>query len=557
VEALASASDRAVESERKRFVGLGLLACAVAAAAAVLLTMAQHLTFILDDWVLLIGREGWSAQALLAPFNQHLMLGPLLVYRLLLAVFGMNSAFPFFVASTFAFLLSCVLLFVYLRDRVGDWLALLGATVVLFLGAAYEGLLWPIEIGYFVSVSAGLGMLIAFDRKDERGDRIACGCLAVSMAFSSVGVAFAAGAIVDLCLGGRVWQRRLYLVLPIGLYVIWWLGWGHTAETPFDLGNVVHAPLWVLDAAASGVTSILGLATAQQSERPALPNIIWGRAIVICALGLGALQLARGWRPSRKFAVVLAIALTFWILGALNANWARSPLVSRYQYESAIFVLLIAAELGRGVRPRASILVLATGVAALSVFSGQSVLSSAYSQYWRPMGELEKVELAGLELAGSRAVPGHQFKYAPADATVGDYLSMAAAHGSPAVSRVELLASPEAKRAAADAALVEALELHLRRVYPDGSAHNCLRLRRGTMIHPINVRDGQLTLANNGEAPAELRVGRIADQPSVFIGHISPHAWGSLRLPPVSLHRPWRLDLTPGGPVAMCLKRTV
>lgn len=556
VEGFVLSHDRCLGVAPKlRFIVISLFALAVAAAATVLLTMARQLTFVSDDWVLLIGRKGWSTETLLAPFNEHLVLGPLLVYRLVLAVFGMGSAFPFFVASTLMFLLSCALLFVYLRSRVGDWLALLGAIVVLFLGAAYEDLLWPFQIGYFTSVAAGLGMLIALDRKDEKGDRIAYACLGVSMVFSGVGVAFAAGSVVDLFWSWRTRQRRMQLVLlPIALFAIWWLGWGHTAESHFSLDNVVHAPGWILDAAASGMTSLLGLATAL-NETPALPHLIWGRIVVIFALGLAAVQLGRGRRPSRELAVVVVIGLAFWVLAALNSTWARPPLASRYQYPSAVFILLIAAEAGRGIRPRTSMLVLATGMAAISVFSGVSLLSRAYSGEWRGTAQYTRAGLSGLELAGSPAASDYRYTFGSVNTAASDYLSTVAAYGSPALPRAELLASSEIHREAADQALVQALGLHLRREYPRASARNCDRLRNGTNIRPINVRHGQLTLSNNGKAPAELRVGRVADEARVYVGQIPPDARASLRLPQGSLYRPWHLDLATGGPITIC--RTV
>ena len=75
----------------------------------------------------------------------------------------MDSALPFRVVSIAIFLASVAVLFVYLRRRVGEWLALAGAVLILFLGAAWEDLLWPFQIGYFGSMASGLGMLLALD----------------------------------------------------------------------------------------------------------------------------------------------------------------------------------------------------------------------------------------------------------------------------------------------------------------------------------------------------------------------------------------------------------
>jgi hypothetical protein len=199
------------------------LVVALASAAVWLLSVDSHLTFVADDWELLVKRQGWSPGVFLDPFNENIVVGPAVLYKLLLAFFGMYSAFPFFVVSVGLFLLSATLLFVLLRRRVGDWAALIGVVLVLFLGAAFEDLLWSFQVGYFGSMVAGLGTLVALDRDDETGDVIGCGLLAASIAFSSLGLAFIAATAVAIAVGRRPRLKRVYVaLLPATLYLLWW-----------------------------------------------------------------------------------------------------------------------------------------------------------------------------------------------------------------------------------------------------------------------------------------------------------------------------------------------
>lgn len=238
------------------------LALAVTTSAVILFAWNADLTFYADDWELLVRRQGWGAGYFLAPFHEHVVLGPALAFKLLLAPFGMDSALPFYVASLSVFLLSAVLLFVHVRRPIGDALALASAVLILFLGAAFEDLMFAFQLGYFVSIAAGIGMLIALDREDEWGDCAGCALLAVSLVFPSLGIAFAAGALVDLALGRRPRSGRAYVALaPMALYAAWWLGWGHTAQHHVSLHNLLGTPKFVFDSAAAGVTSLLGLAT--------------------------------------------------------------------------------------------------------------------------------------------------------------------------------------------------------------------------------------------------------------------------------------------------------
>ena len=203
-----------------------LLALAIACSTAFILERSSRLTFIYDDWDLLVNRQSWSPGSFLDPYNEHIVLGPVIVFKFLVTTFGMNSAVPFRMAGLLLFMASAVLLFLWLRRRVGDWGALIGACLIVFLGASFENLLWPVQVAYFGSVAGGLGMLIALDRDDRLGDRVACGLLIVSMAFSSLGFAFLAGAIVELGLNRRSKLERLYVIaLPAALTFLWWAGW--------------------------------------------------------------------------------------------------------------------------------------------------------------------------------------------------------------------------------------------------------------------------------------------------------------------------------------------
>ena len=139
---------------------------------------------------------GSRPDVFLEPHYEHIAISLIAVYKTLLGVFGMDSPFPFQLVATLTFLLSVALLFVYLSRRVGRWLALAGALPILVLGPAWDDLLWPFQIGFFASMSAGLGALLASSAAIARGDLVACALLVVAISFSSLGLPFIAGAVV-------------------------------------------------------------------------------------------------------------------------------------------------------------------------------------------------------------------------------------------------------------------------------------------------------------------------------------------------------------------------
>jgi hypothetical protein len=466
----------------------------------------------------------------------------------------MDTAMPFFAVSIGLFLTSAVLLFALLRRRVGDWPALIGAVLLLFLGAAFEDLLFAFQTGYFASMAAGLGMLLAFDREDERGDAIACALLAVSLAFASIGLTFLVGAAAEILLGRRPRDRRAYVVLlPFLLYALWWLGWGHTAESNLGLDNVGHLPEFVFKSAAAGIVSLLGLATGDGSE-PSQPHLIWGELLLIPLVTGVGWRIYRDRGLSRGLAVALVLAVFLWGSAALVQNVDRLPTSSRYQYGSAIFLLLILAETLRGLRiPKVAIVATAL-VTGLAVNGGVSLTQREYRERWRPVGESLRTTLGAVDLAGSRAQPGFRIAFAPSPvATAGRYLSAADSYGSPGYGEAEIEARPEAERGGADLTLAQVLGLALLAPGPGDRTIACESLRASAAgATGTTLQRGGFTLTNQTGEPVEVMLGRFGEGQAVSLGPLPPGEKAALRIPVDRAERPWSLGLIGAGPVRLC-----
>jgi hypothetical protein len=80
-----------VSAQRVAIAGLGL---AVIASAIWLFSLDSQLTFIADDWELLVKRHGWGLEYFLDPYHENIVVGPAILYRLLLTVFGMGTRCP-------------------------------------------------------------------------------------------------------------------------------------------------------------------------------------------------------------------------------------------------------------------------------------------------------------------------------------------------------------------------------------------------------------------------------------------------------------------------------
>ena len=530
-----------------------LLAVAVVTSGVLLIRLDSQLTFVADDWIFLVKRDGWSADVFLLPSHGNLIVGLGFAYRLLREIFGMGSATPYYVVSIGCFLGSVIALFYFLRRRVGDWLALLAAVLILFLGAAFEDLLFAFQLGYFASVFAGLGALIALDRDDSFGDVVACALLTVSVAFASLGIPFLAGATVKLLLD-RGWGRHLLVVLaPILLLGLWWLGWGHDAGSKLSGSNTANTPGYVFDAASAGIVSLLGLAAGDGSE-PEQPHLIWGHVFLVVGMVLLIVKITREGKIPAGLAVALAMGVTFWVLAGINRDASRPPASSRYQYPSAVFLLLIVGEMIRGFRvPRVAVIVVAA-ITGGAIIGGISLLLREHDERWVPYADSLRSNLAAVEIAGPSGNPDFTVNYPPnISSSARDYLAATRRYGSPAFSESELVARPETERAAADLKMAQALGLEIAPPEPGVQTVGCQTLQATPLGETgITLLHGGFTLDDRGEAEVALSLGRFSEGLPVNFGSLAPHTPVSLYIPEDRSERPWRLGLTGSGPVRLC-----
>lgn len=521
----------------------------VIASAVFILGLTAKITFITDEWDLLLLRGGWGAGQILDPFHEHPVIGPALVYKVFQPVFGMDSARPFQLAATGAFLLGAVLFFVYVRRRVGDWAGLIMTALILFLGGAFEDLLWAFQLGYFGSLAAGLGALIALDRDDRRGDAIACGLLVVSVCFSSLGIPFIAAAVVEWLLNPRDRLRRVFVpAVPILFFAVWWLGWGSQAQSEFSLSNIPDLPSYLFNSIGAGFTTIAGLATGDGSE-PEQPHLIWGKLLLTAAL------LGTGWRLYRRgnlpkgLLVVGAAGLTFYLLAGLNQSDLRPPASSRYQLPSAVFILLFAAWVLEGVRIRMEVLAAAAVISLLAIGNGLSLMKDQAESRWQPTSENLLTSLGAIDLAGDAVRPDYAILVGlDQPVPIETYREATADFGSPGKSEDELRAADPAQRATADSTLIDALGIQLIGRRPE----------RKVVCEQISADDPPAyvgrrpDIRNLGSTDLGIGLSQFSDAPGPEIGSILPGSTAGLTLPKGDVTMPWKVAVTRGGPAMVC-----
>jgi hypothetical protein len=545
---------------RQYAIALGALGIA---SFAVIVVLGTRLTFFNDDWYFLLQRPGLESHGgldvLLAPHNSNLVLLPALAYKLLVAIFGLSSQLPFRVVLAVLLVSIGVLVFLLVSARVGQLLGLACVAVVLFLGAAWEDLLFFASIDLVGSVAAGLTALWALERDGARSRAVACALLVCSVAFSNVGIPFALAAAVLVLL--RAEPRRLWVaVVPVLLFGLWWAVDGSAQPSHLSAHNIEHLPRYIYDSLSAGLASATGLGRGSPSDVYTHGHIV----LAVVAAGTVVAALA-GWRPRRTVLIPVTAALAFWCLTGASYYAGRDPFASRYQLIDVVLLILIAAELARGAelgRLLRAVVVLATAAIVFSNIEGP--LSYGYNFLARESAYV-KAELGALEIAGNHAPPGLQLTDAVAHdpflsgVTAGRLWAETRAHGNvPSYTPAQIMAASPLERQGADGVL--ALAERLAPLPPAAAGYGqrgCLGVNTGPSGHSSEAQlaPGTWLLINTGKAGLAVGVRRFAPAGlPVYVALIAPRQAERLTIPRDTVAIPWNISLRGASSARLALR---
>jgi hypothetical protein len=263
-----------------------------------------------------------------------------LIYWALLSSVGLRSYLPYMAVLLALHGTAAVLLFEIVRHRAGDLVAIACAALFLVLGAAWENLLWAFQIAFVGSVACGLGMLLALDGPSTPRRLLAASLLlAGSLAFSGMGIMFAAGAAVMLVLSPARRRDLLWFAPVIVLFGLWYLAFGRSGtppNPPARLSNVLLVPLFVSWGLGQSAAGLIGQSGA------------WGPPALVVASWAVAVAWWRR-RPDPFALGVLGALLAVYVvtgLGRVQLGVQQAG-AGRYVYEGAALWLILLADVAR------------------------------------------------------------------------------------------------------------------------------------------------------------------------------------------------------------------
>jgi hypothetical protein len=538
-----------------------------------LLHLTRGTSFWFDEWNFILYRRGDDPGTFLRPYNGHLSLVPIFIYRVLLATVGLRHYAVYRVVATVGQLSCVALVFFYVRRRISDPLALAFATLVLLFGAGWQDFLWPFQIAWLISLGSGIGMLMMLDRRDRPGTLGACGLLALALASSGIGIIIGIGAVVETLQGHRGRRRPWVVLAPLIPYAVWWV----TDQRVAHHATLSEIPHFFVDAAGAAVGGLIGRSGAMTANGGQL--LTWGRplaAVALVALLVRVVALRRV--PPRLF-TVMAMLASFWLATAYSRAYfahGDQAWASRYIYIGGVLLLLLLTEALRGVSIPASVMAVIAALVVVAIASNVTENLRPGAAYLRDVGQQTNAVLGALQIARPVMPPGYVSAYLPGAPLItmpaARFFAAAHAYGSPADSASQIASAPQDARRFADLELIRIHDVGLRPVTtapsrgvrprlvtrPGGDLQttaSCLRFAPGATVGSarfLNVvlpATGLWVRALRGEIAVGVR--RFASD-FVAVGALRPGGAGELRIAPDAASAPWQVDVATTGTAEVC-----
>ncbi len=276
----------------------------------------RDMTFYHDEFAFLLIRD-LSFDGIFAPHNEHLSATLVILYRTLVGTVGTVSYWPYLGVTFALHVIVAWIVYVVVRREASPVWALGAMAVVLMLGSGGDDILWAFQSGTIGAVAAGMAALVVAPRRPA----VAAVLLTIALATSGASVAFLVGTAVHLAMTRP--RALVWLLLPIGLYLAWYLVFATSAISP-GLHGLVEYVLTGLSASAAGALGSTALIVGQVALL----------ALVLALVLALFLALGRAWTVPPVVLALLASGVAFFVIAGLvraqlGAEQATAP---RYVY---------------------------------------------------------------------------------------------------------------------------------------------------------------------------------------------------------------------------------
>jgi hypothetical protein len=416
----------------RRMTPAAVLGAGIIAMLGVLLYVSRWMVFWGDEWNIVYARTSFTAPSFFAPFVDTNISTTVLIYQVLLPIFGLRLYLPYLVVDWVAHFCCAILLYRIVARRTGPPIALAAALSLVFLGSAWEALFHAFQIQWILAALFGLAAVDLLDDSASRSPlrtALAIASMALSVASGSVGLVFVA-TIAAWGLVSRDVRRIATAVVGALLYLAWSYVWSPARANvgtlaPFD---TIVATAFGLGA---GVSAVVGLPPARFAPL--------GAVIAAACMAIAAVACARGWRPDPLAVGAVAGLLAEYVGQSITRGYfgVEHGARSGYGYPAAILIWLVVAGAFAGRVTNVSRRLLAAGAVLLAL----AIVGNMRQFVGAARGDrvVHATEIAGLRMIESIAanpaadLDARSPAYAFASVHPRSYLDAIRRYGTPSV----------------------------------------------------------------------------------------------------------------------------
>ena len=497
----------------------------VTGSAAYFLRITADSWFFADEWPMAL--QVLRTQDIVDPYNGHLSVTILGLYRLLLELFGFTSHLPYQVAGIVSRVAVPVAMFLAARRRLGAPVAaVMGLLLLWFRGIGLE----PGGLNHSLSLLGAIVCGYALVGRGRRCDLLAAASLSFALASSGGGVAVAVAAVVHSLCSRATRLRWLAVILPTAAWLGWWV-----VLAPPDSEVVQDLRPGVLELAGDALGHAAG-----SFRFLALGNRLLGVVLLAVFLVHAAWRIRQGLGAAANV-LAWSAALLFWWLGLM---WSRvivvltDELPFRYEWVSAGYILLAMVPMRRVHLPawasastRKNAILAATGVLLVAAFLAHAVRpdAQAFARQAAGTGRVTR-GLAAIVMDPNAGVPDG------ATVRLGGLASLTAGQ----LRHVLTTYGADGGPGETDGLLVNLGAVSLSHGAQSLAPAGCEELRRPMLAPP----DSRVELYAQGPAP-QVEVRRFGSE-WVTVGRLQVGRRATLRLPGYTVNKSWQLSATPG-----------
>jgi hypothetical protein len=318
-------------------IALWIFGGVLVVAFPLLLFFGRNRWFLYDEWAFLADRDGGDIDDLLRPHaGTHWSTLPILSYRALWNVFGINTYLPYQVLLVLLHLTAAVLLRIIMRRAgVDAWIATAATTLFVFLGAGHANIVWAFQINEVGSLVFGLTFLLLADHDGplDRRDAIGMGAGFAGLLCSGLGPIMV--AVVGVA---SLFRRGLRIALvhtvPLAVIFLLWL----TTSAWDEYVSRDRAPMGVV---ARFVTEGVANAFDSMGQLPGVGVLLAVLLVVGLVIAWAPLRGSELRRRAAAPAALLAGAVAMYLSAALQRAEEGGSGFALSSYYTHLFVAMV------------------------------------------------------------------------------------------------------------------------------------------------------------------------------------------------------------------------